>query len=188
MDLQFYSFFLVILTGIALGLLFDLVRSFRFQWRPGIWVGAVYDFLFWLLATLALAVGLFYGNWGEIRFYVVVGVLIGLLLYEWMASFVMLAILRWILTCLERSIKFSSWIIWTPLLFAVRFLWEALYTLFTWFQALLDGVWRVLLFPVGWLLRPLNGPYRCLRLYYLLAKRRWKRLLRHRLGLPKQKR
>jgi hypothetical protein len=52
---------------------------------------------------------------------------------------------------------------------------------------LLQGLGRGILRLLEWLFRPLvRGPYRYLRLHYLLTKRRLKRWLRHKLLGPRR--
>lgn len=173
-DLQFYAFFMTTLSGMALGVLFDVLRVLRGYYRPGRWVAALADLLFWGAATLALAVGLFMGNWGDFRFYVLIAILVGLGLYEWLASPAVLALLYGLL-------RFLTWLLellWAPVVAlatllagTARLLWQGALRLAGFTGRLLAGLGRRLS-------RPLIRPYRCAKLYYLLAKRRVKRTLR----------
>lgn len=86
LDLQVYSFFVMALAGIALGLCFDTYRILRFFWRPD-WLGtAAGDLLFGLVAGLLLATALLLASWGELRLYVFLGVLAGFGLYQELAG------------------------------------------------------------------------------------------------------
>lgn len=187
-DLQFYAFFMTTLCGIALGLLFDLLRVMRGYYQPNRWVGAVGDLLFWCAAALALAGGLFIGNWGEFRFYVLVGLLIGIGLYYWLASPMIIALLRALLRLITWILDLV-WglvlrLVWGPLVFLATLLLGGVRILWRWTLALLSGIWRALDGLLGWLLRPLRGPYRWAKLHYLLTKRRVKRALRRMLLGP----
>lgn len=193
LDLQFYAFFMVVLSGMALGLLFDLLRALRAYFRPNPWVGAVGDLLYWGAATVALGAGLFYGNWGEFRIYVLVGLLIGLGLYLWLASPMILAMARalllaiaWVLDLLWMLVQR---LVWAPLLALAGLLLGIGRILWRWTRWLLRGLWGALLVVVGILGRPLVGPYRYLKLRYLLTKRWVKRRLRRwLLGGPRHRR
>jgi len=164
MELQFYALFVTILSGVGLGLLFDLLRAVRGFLRPGPVLAALGDLAYWVAATAMLGAGLFLGNWGEYRFYVLVGLLGGLGLYYWLASPTVLwlahGLLRVLAWLLHLFWTLVLRLLWYPLVAAVRFLYAA-------------G-----LRMAAWLGRRLVRPYRWLRLRYLLAKRRWRRALR----------
>ncbi|HLN60874.1 MAG TPA: spore cortex biosynthesis protein YabQ [Symbiobacteriaceae bacterium] len=183
LDLQFYAFFMIVLCGASLGLLFDLLRVARGQYQPNRWVGAMADLLFWGVATVALSGALFYGNWGDLRFYVLVGLLVGIGLYYWLASPLTMALTRLVLWVLEWLTNLVASLVlklvWAPLVWIAGMVWGGLVTLWRWLGALGRWVWRLLDRLGGWLLTPLIGPYRFMRLHYLLAKRRLKRRLRH---------
>lgn len=173
---------MVVLSGIGLGFLFDLLRALRGYYRPNRWVGAAGDLLFWGAATLVVASGLFFGNWGEFRFYVLVSLLLGLGLYYWLASPVVLGLatglLRLITWLLDLVWMLLLKLIWAPLVALASLLFGAGRILWGWIRALLDGIWHGLEAVGGWLLYPLIGPYRCVKLHYLLTKRKVKRALR----------
>lgn len=193
LDLQFYAFFMVTLSGVLLGLLFDLLRVARRHFQPHPIVGAGADLLFWSVATVALSTGLYYGNWGELRFYVLLALLLGVGLYFGLASpfvigtlEVLIGILEW-LAGLLRTLVLR--LVWAPLLAAAGLLWAVSRVLWRWAVALLRGVVDAFARLFGWLATPFIGPYRWLRLHYLLTKRRIKRRLRHwLLGPPRPRR
>ena len=182
-DLQFYSFFMLLLSGAVLALLFDLLRVARGHYRPNAWAAAAADLLFWGLALLTFSSALFYGNWGEIRFYVVVAFLLGIGLYYWLASPVVMGLARFVITVLEWIANLIATLflrlVWAPLVFVAALVWGGLQTLWRWTVALGTALWHLLDRLGNWLFRPLNGPYRFMRLHYLLTKRRLKQRLRH---------
>lgn len=193
LELQFYAFFMVVLSGMGLGFLFDLLRALRGYYRPNRWVGAAGDLFFWGAATLVVAGGLFFGNWGEFRFYVLVGMLLGLGLYYWLASPAILALTRLVLRVITWLLDllwlFVLRLVWAPLVALGVLLLGAGRILWGWSAALLTGVWGTVETLGGWLLHPLIRPYRCAKLRYLLAKRRVKRTLRRwLLGSPRSRR
>lgn len=193
LELQFYAFFMIVLSGVALGLLYDLLGALRGYYRPNRWVGAVGDLCFWGAATLVMAGGLFFGNWGEFRFYVLVGVLIGLGLYFRLASPVVRALIRSVLRLITWLLDLVWWLVlklvWAPLVALVTLLVGVGRILWGWTRALLRGMWGALETLGNWLTRPLIGPYRYAKLHYLLTKRRAKRRLRRwLLGPPRNRR
>lgn len=78
---QFYAFLITILAGVTIGILFDFYRVTRGLVRPRKVFTNLGDLAFWAIATLVVFFLLLVGNWGEIRFYVLIGVLAGISLY-----------------------------------------------------------------------------------------------------------
>lgn len=78
---QTYAFMMTILAGGVVGLLFDVYRVFRSLLRPKQLATALTDLLYWIVVTPTVFALLLAGNWGELRFYVLIGLCVGLLLY-----------------------------------------------------------------------------------------------------------
>lgn len=176
LDLQFYAFFVTVFSGAVLGLLYDVLRVSRGVIRPGRALEGAADLVFWLVATAALAGGLFFANWGELRFYVLVGMTIGVLLYLWLAS----PIIQWLLMLLFSLVR---WVILTavgimvrlvvrPLLAVLRLLGGATRLLLVWIALVLTGVWQLFQRVLRFFARCIRRLYRGARLRYLRARRR----------------
>jgi spore cortex biosynthesis protein YabQ len=182
LDLQFYAFFMVIVVGAVLGLMFDMLRVMRGHYRPNAVVGAAADLLFWVVATMAITGGLFFGNWGELRFYVLVGTLLGVGLYYLLASSLVMAFAHMVIRVFEWLVDLLVTIImrmvWAPLLWLGALLWSVGKILWRWVVALFSGISFALVRILGWIFRPFRGPYRYGKLHYLLTKRRLLRWLR----------
>jgi spore cortex biosynthesis protein YabQ len=84
--MQLETFLLTVVTGMLLGLLFDFYRIMRGVFKPRWFVTSVADLLYWLVATVFVFVALLFGNWGEVRLYVFIGLFVGVLLYYWLFS------------------------------------------------------------------------------------------------------
>lgn len=85
---QVFTFAMTIVTGIVLGGLFDCYRALRHRFRPRMFMTWVTDLLYWLVATVIMFIALLVSNWGELRFYVFIGVLSGLgLYYNWLSRY-----------------------------------------------------------------------------------------------------
>ncbi|MGE5674344.1 MAG: spore cortex biosynthesis protein YabQ [Mycobacterium leprae] len=186
LDLQFYAFSMVVLCGILLGLLFDVLRAVGRAGKFNRWATLAADLAFWSVCTVALSGALFYGNWGELRLYVLVGLLLGLGLYYWLASPVVLAtidlMIRVLVWLVDLLVKLWLRVVWWPLLAFLGLLQAVGRTLWGWMRTLSDIVSEGLQSILAWLFRPLRGPYRYLKLRYLLAWRRLRRRLRRWLG------
>lgn len=81
MNEQLYTFCLLMVTGAALAFVFDCYRVTRnlLRWRG--FVTAAADLLYWLLAAIIVFLVLLKGNWGEIRFFVFLALILGAALY-----------------------------------------------------------------------------------------------------------
>lgn len=78
---QFNAFLVTVLAGATIGVLFDFYRVIRGLARPKKVLTYLGDLTFWIISTLVIFFLLLVGNWGEIRFYVFVGILAGVYLY-----------------------------------------------------------------------------------------------------------
>lgn len=78
---QFYAFLVTILAGVTIGIIFDFYRVIRGLARPKKVFTNLGDLAFWVISTMVIFFLLLVGNWGEIRFYVFVGILAGIGLY-----------------------------------------------------------------------------------------------------------
>lgn len=112
-DSQLYTFIITIATGILLGALFDCYRVLRGTFRPRAVMTWVTDLLYWLIATVIVFLALVVSNWGELRFYVFLGIVSGVILYYRLLSLyairLLLAIIRLIkgiVTLFKKAVVF----------------------------------------------------------------------------------
>lgn len=88
MDSQLHTFIITIATGIFLGILFDGYRVLRGTFRPRVVMTWVADLLYWLIATVVVFLALVVSNWGELRFYVFLGIVSGVIVYyRWLSLY-----------------------------------------------------------------------------------------------------
>lgn len=99
---QAYAITIIILGGAALGLLFDWYRVLRGLCKPGKAITWITDCLFWLLVTPIALFFLLVANWGELRLYSLVGLLLGLVLYWWLLSKIVISVLLTVFNALWR--------------------------------------------------------------------------------------
>jgi len=79
--LQLYSFLIYLISGIIIGVLFDIFRILRKSFRTPDFVTYLEDILFWLLTGIFLLFVLFQFSNGEIRVYQIIAILIGNVFY-----------------------------------------------------------------------------------------------------------
>jgi len=78
---QAQVFAVFVLTGCIIGIFFDCFRIARKVIKTADWITALEDGVFWILTGILLIYMIFIFHHGEIRLYLLLGALIGLLLY-----------------------------------------------------------------------------------------------------------
>ena len=78
---QVQLFLIFIINGILIGILFDFFRILRKSFNTKDIVTYIEDFLFWILTGIIILYSIFTFNNGEIRLYMFVAMIIGIILY-----------------------------------------------------------------------------------------------------------
>ena len=78
---QTYLFIVFSLTGIGLGVLFDFFRALRKTFKTPDLVTYLEDIIYWILAGIIVLYNVWFFNDGEIRIYMILGILIGAVIY-----------------------------------------------------------------------------------------------------------
>ena len=78
---QAYLFLVFSLTGVAIGILFDFFRILRKSIKTSNLVTYIQDILFWILTGIIVLYSIWYFNNGELRIFVFLGLIIGILIY-----------------------------------------------------------------------------------------------------------
>jgi len=101
---QAYLFFIFLINGIIIGLLFDFFRILRRSFKTNNIITYIEDILFWILTGIILLYSIFIFNNGEIRLYLFLGVMLGIIIY-------MLTISTFIININVKFIKFLKTVI-----------------------------------------------------------------------------
>lgn len=102
---QAYLFLVFSLTGVAIGVLFDIFRILRKSIKTPNIIIYIEDILFWILAGLLILYNIWYFNDGEIRVYIFLGIIIGLLLYMSTLSNIIIKIFSKILQTIIKVLE-----------------------------------------------------------------------------------
>ena len=78
---QAYLLLVFSLTGVAIGILFDFFRILRRTIKTSNIITYIEDILFWVLTGLLILYNIWYFNNGEIRIYMFLGIILGVLIY-----------------------------------------------------------------------------------------------------------
>ncbi|MFZ3172531.1 MAG: spore cortex biosynthesis protein YabQ [Carboxydocellales bacterium] len=111
---QFNYFLLTVGTGLLIGLVFDiywLARHLLNLRKMGTGLG---DLIFWSVTTVLAFFLLLAGNWGEVRFYVFMGILLGIGGYIRWLSPITRKVLVNLVRLLAKLLRFTMLIILWP--------------------------------------------------------------------------
>jgi len=122
LSMQLYAFAITMLAGASIGLAFDLYRVIRALLRPGTLATILMDLCFWLVLAPVVVVYLLLANWGELRFYVLIGIGLGLAFYYLIFSRTIIrmfiGLIHFISYILSYICQFIFWILAWPIKFA----------------------------------------------------------------------
>ena len=89
---QAYLFLVFSLTGVIIGILFDFFRILRRIIKTSNFITYVEDILFWILTGFLILYSIWYFNNGEIRIYMFLGIILGVLIYMLTLSSILIKI------------------------------------------------------------------------------------------------
>lgn len=107
---QAYLFFIFIVNGILIGLLFDFFRIARKVFHTNDIVTYIEDILFWILAGAIMLYSIFVFNNGELRLFMFLGIVLGAFIYMLFVSSYVIKINVKIINTLKKILE----ILFTP--------------------------------------------------------------------------
>lgn len=163
---QWVTLLYMMLAGGAMGVAYDSYRVLSLKFRFPKWLNAMLDLLYWLWAALLVFRMLYAGNQGQLRFYVFLGLFLGV----WIYFLIFSVTIRRFVVMLIQLVQYMCRLLWriveifigTPL----RWLWHLT-------RGLLVLLGRILLFILKLLLR-LTKPIWVLPMKWISP--RWSRL------------
>ena len=102
---QAYLFIVFSLTGVVIGLLFDFFRILRRSFKTSNIITYFEDVLFWILAGVLILYNIWYFNNGEIRIYMFLGIIMGVLIYMLTLSNIIISLLSKILISIVKVLE-----------------------------------------------------------------------------------
>ncbi len=78
---QIFNLFIFICTGMVIGIVFDIFRIIRKSFKTPDFVTYIEDILFWILTGFILLFSIFAFNNGELRLYIFLALILGLVIY-----------------------------------------------------------------------------------------------------------
>ncbi|UQZ34243.1 spore cortex biosynthesis protein YabQ [Paenibacillus sp. PK3_47] len=145
-SIQWITLLYMMLAGTAMGLTYDGYRVLSLKLSFPKWLNAFLDLLYWIWAALLVFRMLYAGNQGELRFYVFVGLFLGVWIYFLIFS---VTVQRFVVMLIQ-SVQYTCRLLW-------RFIVILIGVPFLWLWRLLRGtlllLGRILLFILKILLR-----------------------------------
>lgn len=102
---QAYLFLVFSLTGVTIGVLFDFFRILRRTIKTSNIITYIEDILFWILTGLLVLYNIWYFNNGEIRVYMFLGIILGVLIYMSTLSNILIKIFSKILQIIIKVLE-----------------------------------------------------------------------------------
>ena len=137
---QLYSFLAYLISGMIIGVFFDVFRILRKSFHTPDFITYIEDILFWLFTGIFLILVLFNFSNGQIRIYNVVGLLIGVLVYMLFISkfFIKInvAIITFIKNIICKILKF--------ILYPIKFIFKIIRKIFKPFTFFVINIKKVL--------------------------------------------
>ncbi len=92
--LQLNTFLVLLFTGILWGIFFDLYRVFRSRIRVNRAIDVIGDVIFWILAAILIIPFIYWATWLELRLFVWIIILLGLILYFTCLSSILIPVFK----------------------------------------------------------------------------------------------
>lgn len=112
---QAYLFLVFSLTGVIIGMIFDIFRVLRKNFETANIITYLEDILFWILTGTLILYNIWYFNNGEIRFFMFLGIIMGILMYMLTLSNIFMKINFFVFKILKRLVKIIE-VILSPIL------------------------------------------------------------------------
>jgi spore cortex biosynthesis protein YabQ len=126
LQIQFLTLSLMACSGVVLGIAYDFIEVLVREFRIKRWVSAIIDIGYWLAATLFVFQVLVYANYGQVRIFIFIGLLLGVMFYFYIWSrYVRLTItwvIHFIVRLLQWLIRIVRLLIIRPILYLYRLL------------------------------------------------------------------
>lgn len=119
---QVYTFLYAILAGAIVAFLYDVLRIKRRTIKTSVTIVGLEDILYWLTAAVFLFIIVFKSNSGEMRGYIFIGNVIGVILYESLFSKIIIDASQMVINIIYKTLVF----VWTIVSYPFKFIFKIL--------------------------------------------------------------
>lgn len=121
---QLQLFFIFLINGLLIGLLFDFFRILRKAIKTADFITYIEDALFWVLTGLIILYSIFTYNNGEIRLFMFLAIILGISVYITFISKIILSISLGIINVVKKIFSIVFHIIKIPFHFFIKLIRE----------------------------------------------------------------
>ena len=143
---QLFSFFIFIIVGMIISLSFDIFRILRKVIKTTDIITYLEDVIFWIITMFIILISIFIFNNGELRLYIFIGMIIGIILY---LIFISKYFIKFGIYILKISYKIIN-ILFKPILFISKIIkkifFNPIYFVFVNFRKILLKIKNILIF------------------------------------------
>lgn len=175
---QWLTMSMMFVSGLGLGIILDFYQILKERFRLRGWVVSLIDLLYWFVSAGLVFSILMWSNWGELRFYIFLSIILGVFLYyQWLhrpADSLIRMFIRVVEYVLQFLFRLWNLLIWNPILWIYQQIQRILQSI----GKMLIWIGRGIIFPLEWLTRPVRN---WLRPYKNRVKKRlqaWKKLIK----------
>ncbi|MCC3380854.1 spore cortex biosynthesis protein YabQ [Paenibacillus farraposensis] len=164
---QWLTLMWMLLSGMAMGVVFDSYRVLSIRFHFVRWSIHMLDVLYWVASALFIFRVLYASNRGELRFYVFLGLLLGVCLYFWAFSVTTQRFVVMLLEIVRRLALIVNSILRILIIHPVLLLYRLVCRLIRWTLALIVFLGRMLIYilmpvwkPILWMVGPLKARFK----------------------------
>lgn len=165
LSVQWMTVAVMLLSGLGMGVVFDGYRVVSNELRFPRWWLPVLDIMYWMAAAVAVFRMLYASNNGEVRAYVFLGLAIGVILYYWLLSKPVIAIVQWLIKAVRSLIAFIGKLIHIFIIKPILLLYKTIIVILGFGSALTIFLLKIvvqLVRPIWlllrWLVKPITRP------------------------------
>lgn len=126
---QAFLFLVFLLNGVIIGLIFDFFRILRKSFKTTNIITYIQDILFWILTGISIIFCMYKFSDGEIRLFMLLGIILGFLLYLLMFSSFIIQICVFIIKYIKKIIKYIIKLIISPLNMIYKLFYKLIFNL-----------------------------------------------------------
>ncbi|NLP14027.1 MAG: spore cortex biosynthesis protein YabQ [Clostridium sp.] len=119
---QAYVFLSCVLGGMIIAFVYDIFRVRRKAIKSGNLIVYFEDFIYWIIVALVLFAVVYRSNEGEIRGYLILGVIIGIILYAFLLSRIVMKVFLFLIRVVYKVAVFAFTIILLPIKIVLKLL------------------------------------------------------------------
>lgn len=163
--MQWLTMAAMLLSGLGMGMVFDGYRVVSNELKFPRWWLPVLDVIYWMAAALVVFRVLYASNNGEVRAYVFIGLAIGIVIYYFVLSRMVIVIVKWIIGAVRKLISILVKCVEILVIKPILLLYKLVLVIFAFGSALTIFVLKIVLQLVRpfwklfvWMVRPAVRP------------------------------